>query len=148
MSPAAFEDLSDKKDLPNGSRINTLLEAYTEAMKEVCQEEGVLFVDAYALTKSLYAASDKDLTSNGHNLNNLGYTEFAPKLADDLFGPQVAKGDLKKIHAAVAEKNRLWLLDYKIPNGVHVHGRRYKPYGNVNYPDELKKTREDDSDQR
>jgi len=142
VSPAAFEDLSSKKDLPDGMEANTLLEAYTEAMKEVCQEEGVLFVDAFELTKALYAANEKDLTSNGHNLNDLGYTKFSPELANALFGKKKATGDAEKIHAAVAEKNRLWLLDYKIPNGVHVHGRRYKPFGNVNYPDELRKTRE------
>ena len=43
---------------------------------------------------------------------------------------------------AVADKNWLWINDYKIPNGVHVFGRRYKPYGPDNYPFEIKKIRE------
>ena len=40
------------------------------------------------------------------------------------------------------EKNRVWLNDFKMPNGVHAFGRRYNPYGPGNYPFEIKKTRE------
>src|SRR5690606_24229491 len=43
---------------------------------------------------------------------------------------------------AVMEKNWMWLNDYKIPNSVHVYGRRYKPYGPDNFPAEIKKIRE------
>ena len=145
VSPAAFEDLSAKRDLPNGLGVNKRLEAYSNAMAEVCKEEGVLFVDAFSATKGFYNSSKDDLTSNGHNLNEAGYKKLAPMFANLLFGKQEVKADddkKAKVHAAVAEKNRVWLLDYKIPNGVHVHGRRYKPFGNVNYPDELKKIRE------
>ncbi len=145
VSPAAYEDLSAKRDLPNGKAINARLEAYTAAMAEVCKEEGVLFVDAYSATKGFYDSSKEDLTSNGHNLNDVGYQKLAPVLTDSLFGKVAVKQDKAqqdKVLAAVREKNRLWLLDYKIPNGVHVHGRRYKPFGNVNYPDELTKTRQ------
>ncbi len=145
VSPAAFEDLSGKRDLPDGKVINEHLAAYTKAMAEVCKEEGVLFVDAYSVTEGFYKSSKDDLTSNGHNLNDAGYSKFAPVLAERLFGKQVVKasaGVRAQVHAAVAEKNRLWVIDYKIPNGVHVHGRRYKPFGNVNYPDELKKIRQ------
>ena len=39
-------------------------------------------------------------------------------------------------------KNWHWMNDYRVPNGVHVHGRRYKPFGPDNYPDEIKKNRE------
>ncbi len=144
ISPAAYEDLSAKRDLPNGKVINMRLAAYSKAMAEVCKEEGVLFVDAYSATVGFYKSSGSDLTSNGHNLNNAGYSKLAPVLADALFGRATVKKTVQqeKILAAVKEKNRLWLLDYKIPNGVHVHGRRYKPFGNQNYPDELKKTRQ------
>lgn len=145
VSPAAFEDLSDQRDLPNGLVINSRLKAYAEAMEEVCKEEGILFVDAYSLTKGFYNSTEENLTANGHNLNDAGYEKLAPALADSLFGKQEIKADKSardKVFAAVKDKNRLWLLDYKIPNGVHVHGRRYQPFGNENYPDELKKTRQ------
>lgn len=142
VGPAAFEDLSAKFDLPNGKAENENLSAYTAAMAEVCQEEGILFIDAYVLTSKLFAGNDADLTLNGHNLTQEGYRKFAPLLANGLFGEATTKGDYEKIHAAVAEKNRLWVMDYKIPNGVHVHGRRFAPYGDKNYPTELRKIRE------
>jgi len=142
ISPAAFEDLSAKFDLPNGVRHNKNIELYTKAMAEVCKQKEVLFLDAFSITKSFYDASAEDLTSNGHNLNSLGYRHLSSTLADGLFGRVKPSTDYKKIKTAVSEKNRLWLLDYKIPNGVHVHGRRHKPYGNVNYPVELEKTRQ------
>jgi hypothetical protein len=39
-------------------------------------------------------------------------------------------------------KNWMWHNDYKIPNGVHVYGQRYQPFGPDNYPAELVKIRE------
>ena len=142
VGPAAFEDQSDTFDLPDGKEANARLEIYSQAMQQVCKEEGVLFVDAYALTSSLYHAEASPLTLNGHNLTKEGYKKFSPKLADKLFGKGSPKGDYTSIHKAVAEKNRLWLLDYKIPNGVHVHGGRFQPHGDDNYPEELYKTRQ------
>ena len=35
-----------------------------------------------------------------------------------------------------------WHYEYKMPNGVHVFGRRYEPFGPDNYPSEIKKVRE------
>ena len=142
VSPAAFEDLSSKRDLPDGVAHNKNLELYTKAMSEVCKLKGVLFIDAFSTTHSFYQASEADLTLNGHNLNALGYRNLSSNLAQGLFGKAQATSDYATIKAAVSEKNRLWLIDYKIPNGVHVHGRRHRPFGQTNYPPELKKTRE------
>jgi len=142
VSPAAFEDLSDKRDLPDGIEHNANIELYTNAMAEICQQKGILFIDAFTTTKELYASHSEALTSNGHNLTQKGYQLLSPILADGLFGKKSPSNDYQTVKAAVAEKNRLWLLDYKIPNGVHVHGRRHRPYGADNYPEELQKTRE------
>ncbi len=142
VSPAAFENLSETHDLPMGNKINPRLEVYTKAMQQVCAEEGILFIDVYSITNALYRKSKEALTSNGHNLNTKGYQQLSPMLADKLFGEVQAKGDYAKVKAAVAAKNKLWINDYKIPNGVHVHGRRYKPFGNDNYPGELMKIRQ------
>lgn len=142
VSPAAFEDLSSTTGLPNGATQNENFELYTQAMSEICKQKGVLFIDAFSVTKGFYAASEAALTSNGHNLNSLGYRNLSNSLANKLFGKAEAQNDYAKIKAAVSEKNRTWLLDYKIPNGVHVHGGRHKPYGVVNYPEELKKTQQ------
>lgn len=142
VSSIAFEDLSDERDLPNGIEHNKRLAVYTEAMKQVCEELQVQFVDVFSPTAKWYRESEENLTQNGHNLTSDGYAKLAPYLADRLFGISETKGDRVKVHSAVMDKNKYWLNDYKIPNGVHVHGRRYKPFGPQNYPDELKKTRE------
>ena len=68
------------------------------------------------------------------------YQKLAPMLADEIFG----KGKIKEnkrpsVHTAVVEKNFMWLNNFKVPNGVHVYGRRYNPFGPDNYPFELKK---------
>jgi hypothetical protein len=65
-------------------------------------------------------------------------------LAEQLFGkaPLKAQKHLSVIHAAVMEKNWMWHNDIKIPNGVQVFGRRFRPYGPDNYPPEVEKIRE------
>ncbi|MFC4992812.1 PVC-type heme-binding CxxCH protein [Rubritalea tangerina] len=142
VGPAAFEDLSATRHLPDGVAENQRIKAYSQAMAKVCMEEGVLYFDTFDFTKKLYDSSEDDQTQNGHNLTAASYKALAPALANGIFGKTTPTADYEKVKAAVAEKNRLWLLDYKIPNGVHVHGRRHKPFGNHNYPDELKKTRQ------
>src|SRR5690606_16900631 len=52
------------------------------------------------------------------------------------------KKNRELIHAAVQEKNWMWLKDFKIPNGVHAYGRRFNPFGVDNYPAEVAKIRE------
>jgi mono/diheme cytochrome c family protein/glucose/arabinose dehydrogenase/lysophospholipase L1-like esterase len=142
VSPTAFQDLSDRQDTPNGRRENRNLAAYTAVMQEVAAQNGVLFVDAFNESLKWYAASKDALTADSALLNDAGYAKLAPFLADSVFGKAAAKGDRNKVHSAVTEKNWLWVNDFKIPNGVHVFGRRYKPFGPKNYPDEIKKIRE------
>ncbi|MFC5051971.1 PVC-type heme-binding CxxCH protein [Rubritalea spongiae] len=142
VGPAAFENLSTDFDLPNGEETNKRLEDYTQAMAEVCKEEGVLFIDTFDATSKLYKSNKDYLTSNSHNLTRDGYRQLSPVLANKLFGEAKAKGDYQKTLAAVSEKNRLWVMDYKIPNGVHAYGRRFAPFGDKNYPVEIRKIRE------
>ena len=65
-------------------------------------------------------------------------------LADEIFGKLTPDAETNRelVHAAVLEKNWMWHNDFKIPNGVHVFGRRYNPFGPDNYPAELIKIRE------
>ncbi|WP_242617426.1 PVC-type heme-binding CxxCH protein [Cecembia calidifontis] len=144
ISPIAFEDLSDIKDLPNGEKENKNLELYTLAMKEVAGKHKVLFVDAFTPSKKWYASSAEPLTIDGSQLNEQGYQKLAVLLADQVFGKTKAKAAQHRdlIHEMVMEKNWMWHNDYKIPNGVHVYGRRYKPFGPDNYPYELEKIRQ------
>ncbi|MEZ4830243.1 MAG: HEAT repeat domain-containing protein [Bacteroidia bacterium] len=144
ISPIAFEDLSDTYDLPDGKKENQNLALYTEAMREVAEKEGVLFADVFSPSKKWFSGTNEPLTIDGFQMNEEGYVRFAPLLADLVFGRNKQKAGQNKelIHAAVMEKNWLWHNDYKIPNGVHVYGRRYEPFGPDNYPAELQKIRE------
>ena len=144
VSPIAFQDLSADRDLPNGLRENVNLQVYTEAMREVASRNQVTFVDVFTPTKSRFDSSEEELTVDGSQLNEAGYQFLNPFLIDGLFGGTGPKAHSHRdaIHAAVAEKNWLWINDYKIPNGVHVFGRRYNPYGPANYPAEIEKIRQ------
>ena len=77
-------------------------------------------------------------------LNEEGYRIFSSFLSNALFG-RMGKGkeiDFDELRARVLDKNWFWQNDFKMPNGVHVFGRRYDPFGPDNYPDEIKKIRE------
>lgn len=144
VSPIAFEDLSARYDLPNGKKENANLLLYTQAMKEVAAKNKVLFVDAFAPSKAWYEGSKDFLTIDGLQLGEAGYKRFSTLLANQVFGKTAAPAEAhrKLVHAAVMEKNWMWHNDYKIPNGVHVYGRRYNPFGQDNYPAELEKIRQ------
>ena len=90
VSPIAFEDTVDD-DLPDAGAINERLARYTEAMAEVADEAGVGFVDLFAPTRDLFAATDERLTLNGAHLNDAGYRALAPILDRALFGQEGAR---------------------------------------------------------
>ncbi len=144
VSPIAFEDLSGDFDLPNGKKENQNLRLYSDAMREVCERNQVHFIDAFEPSNSWYGKSREYLTMDGFQLTEEGYKQFSTFLADKLFGKRRARAGKHReaIHAAVMEKNWMWHNDYKIPNGVHVFGRRYNPFGPDNYPYELEKIRQ------
>ena len=144
VSPIAFEDLSSQLDLPNGEKENENLALYTQAMKEVAEKNNVLFVDAFNPSKAWYSDSNEALTIDGFQLNEEGYQKFSQLLVDEIFGKTKVQAEEHRelVLAAVKEKNWMWHNDFKIPNGVHVFGRRYDPFGSDNYPAEIKKIRE------
>ncbi|CAG5004108.1 hypothetical protein DYBT9275_03300 [Dyadobacter sp. CECT 9275] len=144
VSPIAFEDLTAKYDLPDGKKENINLALYTKAMKEVAAQNNVLFVDAFTPSKKWYADTKEYLTIDGSQLNEEGYKKLGILLADQLFGKVTPKAEANRglVDAAVLEKNWMWHNDIKVPNGVHVYGRRYNPFGQDNYPAEIQKIRE------
>lgn len=144
VSPIAFEDISNIKDVPNGKKENENLWLYTQGMKEVCEKNKVLFVDAFTPSKGWYEANKDPLTIDGSQLNDEGYKLLGTLLADKIFGKESAKSGTNRelVHKAVMEKNFMWLDDYKIPNGVHAWGRRFNPFGPDNYPYEIDKIRQ------
>jgi mono/diheme cytochrome c family protein/glucose/arabinose dehydrogenase len=144
VSPVAFEDLSAKRDLPDGRKENAHLALYSEAIRRVADRHQLGFIDVFTPTKKLYDSEASDLTINGFALNDQGYRALAGVLADGLYltTSRVSKADPKLVHDMVVEKNWCWFNDYNILNGVHVYGQRYEPYGPQNYPDEIAKLRE------
>lgn len=144
VSPIAFEDLSDQMDLPDGVEENKRLAAYTAAMKRAARDNKVGFIDLFTPTTELYASEENPQTINGFSLTNEGYANLAGILADALYGETDSNSftDEATVYEAVADKNWFWFNDYRMLNGVHVHGRRYKPYGDKNYPEEIEKIRE------
>lgn len=142
VTPTAFQDLSQKYGTPSGVTENSNLALYSQAMKDVAAEHGVLCVDAFTASQNWYQSGD-EYTVDGAILNVAGMKKLSAFLSESLFSQKLVDDSKRAtVQAAVAEKNRLWLNDFKIPNGVHVYGRRYKPYGPQNYPDELQKIKE------
>lgn len=144
VSPIAYEDLSESLDVPNGTKENPMLKLYTEGMREIAQKYDLVFVNAFDASLDWYRTAAQPLTIDGTQLTEEGYQIFGEFLADELYGDTKRKEDvnLDLIHQAVQEKNWMWHNDYKIPNGVHVFGRRYDPFGPDNYPYELEKIRQ------
>lgn len=143
VSPIAFENLSNQHDLPNGKTENANLQLYTQAMREVAGKNKVAFIDAFTPSKIWLDDPSTALTIDGSQLTDAGYARFGPFLADEVFGKKAIKSPEKTaVHNAVMEKNWMWHNDFKIPNGVHVFGRRYNPFGPDNYPAEQQKIRE------
>jgi glucose/arabinose dehydrogenase/mono/diheme cytochrome c family protein len=144
VSPIAFEDLSATIDVPNGKKENKNLALYAAAMEEVALANNISFVNAFEHSKKWYAAEKNQLTIDGCQLNDLGYQQLGKLLSDKIFGETPAKAEAHRdqVLSAVVDKNWYWHNDFKIPNGVHVYGRRYEPYGPKNYPEELEKMQE------
>ncbi|MBX3238838.1 MAG: HEAT repeat domain-containing protein [Chitinophagaceae bacterium] len=144
VSPIAFEDLTDSLDLPDGKKENENLALYTQGMKEVAAQNNVLFVDAFTPSKKWYASAKHALTIDGSQLNAEGYRKLTALLVNEIFGKAKAVNEANRalVQEMVDEKNWMWHNDFKIPNGVHVFGRRYNPFGPDNYPAEIKKIRE------
>ena len=115
---------------------------YTAAMKEIAKEHKLAFVDAFTVSKGWFDTSKEELTVDGALLNNKGYAKLSTFISSSLFGKSTSSANKAAIKSAVLEKNWFWHNHFKIPNGVHVYGRRYKPYGPANYPFELKKMEE------
>ncbi|MBC2839009.1 c-type cytochrome [Robiginitalea sp. SC105] len=141
ISPTALEEHNGGPDLPEVGTTNRKLEAYTEMMAAVAAEKDIPFVDVFHPSLQWFAGAD-NLTIDGLQLNDAGYRKLAAFLAEKVFG---VTGELPgdgPLLAAVREKNWFWHNDFKIPNGVHVYGRRYDPFGPDNYPYELEKIRQ------
>ena len=120
------------------------LESYTAVMAQVAKSENVGFVNLFELTKkSAEEGGSVVKTPYGVVPDDEGYRFLGKALLEKLFAiSEFEQPALEKVLAAVKDKNWYWMNDYRMPNGVHVYGRRYKPYGDKNYPLEIQKNRE------
>lgn len=139
VSPIAFQDLSADHALPDGREHNRNLALYTRAMAEVAAAEKVGFADIFTPTRRWFSESTELLTVNGAHLNQAGYRRLSRELIRQLEGEMPAPPS-EAVAELVVEKNFYWFNHYRMPNGVHVDGRRFEPYGPDNYPAELEKT--------
>lgn len=138
VSPIAFEDLSKSQGTPDGNIENANLALYAAAIQKVSEKFDIPFINVFSVSKDWYDRSKEPLTRDGALLNDLGYRNLASYLNQQLFGnASLSEVRYQEILKAVNEKNWLWQNYYKIPNGVHVFGRRHRPFGPQNYPDEL-----------
>ncbi len=144
VSPIAFDSSTQPSAYIDSASYNKNLELYTKALKEVSENEKVAFIDIFAPSKKWFQSAPKTLTLNGFHLNKDGYKKLSQELSSRLTGQNIKLDSTttKKIHDAVLDKNWLWSNYYKIPNGVHVFGRRHRPFGPKNYPFELQKLKE------
>ena len=142
VSPIAFEDLSDSRDLPDGNQENANLILYAEAMAQVASDHGVGFIDLFSPTNLAMKTQEEAFTLNGFLPNARGNKLIADLMIDQLLGLAAPEEDAEALRQLVLDKNWMWKQDYRIVNGVHVYGRRRAPFGTVNYPPEIEKTRE------
>ena len=144
ISPLAFQDLSATHDLPDGVEENANLALYSGAMKEIATAYQLSFVDLFSATTTWFAEDDTQWTVNGAHLNEAGYRKLAIELSNAIYGinsPE-ARPHFAKVRSAVDDKNWFWFNDYQMLNGVHSYGRRWKPFGDFNYPEEIEKLRQ------
>lgn len=139
LSPLALDERSAPQGVAGAQAVNANLELYAHAIKEVAGQRNLRFVDLFALSQTLYREAQSPVTQSGMTLNEKGQQLLAAKLAAAVFAAGSPRGDAAALAAAVADKNWYWEKLYKVPNGVHVFGRRNKPFGPDNFPAELEK---------
>ena len=129
FSPIAHENLYSPH-LPDGAENNKKLEMYTAAMRDVCRQKEVTFVDLFTPTQALYVDAKKPLTMNGIHLLPNGDREVARVIVQELFqnGGNVLSTDvaLKSLREAVLDKNYHWFSRYRVVDGYNVFGGRSK----------------------
>jgi hypothetical protein len=102
---------------------------YTQAMKTVCEEKNVSFVDLYTPSMKLYEAEPMPLTMNGIHLLENGEKAIAEVIIKSLFPNEKVKANaeqLEKIRQAVVDRNYHWFSRYRVVDGYNVFGGRSK----------------------
>lgn len=129
--------------LPDAEKRNEVLNQYAEAVRQVAAEKKVGLLELFTPTHQWFQQADEPLTINGVHLSKSGYRQLAAEMMAQLFGRKSQPiTDDSLLHQAVQDKAWFWRNDYRMLNGVHAYGRRWAPFGNVNYPEEIEKIRQ------
>jgi azurin len=126
FSPIAAEKHTDP-NMPDPAPINSQLEPYVKAMREVAEANGVQFIDLFAASQKAYRAAKQPLTINGIHLNDDGYKALAPAMFAEVFGdkaPSIDSTGFENLVAAVNDKNAVWFSRYRTVDGYNVFGGR------------------------
>ena len=141
-TPIAMEQHGDYL-LPDAGERNAILKQYAEAVRQVASEKQVGLLELFDPSLEWFKASDEPLTINGVHLSRSGYHRLAAEMMQQLFARKSqAVADDSLLHKAVQDKAWFWRNDYRMLNGVHAYGRRWAPFGNFNYPEEIEKIRQ------
>lgn len=146
VSPIAHERLDHLVHVDVDARNNELAR-YTEAMRRVAAQHGVVFVDLFTPTRTRMAQAAGPMTINGIHLNETGDRIVAGFLLEGLgasapamraAGPaEVAR--LEELRERVRDKNQQFFYRWRPLNAEYIVGRRVEPFGAVNFPGEMKK---------
>ena len=124
VSPIAFENTGNP-NWSDGAEENKNIELYVDALKSICGQQDVGFVDIFAPTKKLFQETEAQLTLNGVHLNDAGYKALAPILMSVLSGS--ADAPIKfddTIKLVIDDKNFHWWHRYRAVNGFSIYGGR------------------------
>jgi len=118
VSPLGLDLATAPQGRAAAEAVNANIALYAQAIREIAAARKLPCVD-------LPAVAGQDVGAG---------------LATALFGSYpAATKPMTALAAAVGDKEWFWEKLYKVPNGVHVFGRRHKPFGPDNFPAELEK---------
>jgi glucose/arabinose dehydrogenase len=131
FSPTAFDN-TGHPNLPDGAVQNKNLKLYSDAMAEVAEANGALFVDLFGPTHERWQKPhEKRLarTINGVHLTSLGNLIVASVAYQSLFGAEPPTGSsqleaLEPLRKAVLDKNWHWYHRYRTTDGYSNFGGR------------------------
>ncbi|RFC46462.1 MAG: Azurin/Glucose/arabinose dehydrogenase, beta-propeller fold [Verrucomicrobia bacterium] len=129
VSPVANENVTG---VTAADRNNVNLRLYTEAMRDVAEENGVGFVDVFHGTEQGMRDGGTDLTINGCHLNGAGYQLFASLLFQGIFGT-VPPGVDEEVRKLVVDKNRQFFRRFRPLNTFYYTGGRNTTYGYLDF---------------
>lgn len=129
VSPTANENIPG---VNAGTMNNKRLLAYTNAMRTICADQKVGFIDSYSPTSKIIQSLKRKLTINGCHLNEFGYHQFAKILYKGLTGksPPALNQDVR---AAVIEKNTQHFYRFRPLNTFYYTGGRRGSYGYLDF---------------